>query len=422
LDWYTYVETGWAKYRDNGVHLCEFREKKRVGESQPDIQSFRCDASTDLQVGNYASWRLQDTGSPTVWTIQINFFDGTNWHDRPNWDMNTSYDTGQASAEAEKQGYNTALNDDRENLQYYTEIRGNGWADWPGQNCLKNEANGEYYWHQQSSNSFTINDNPHSCWKEGSIMAGRRVSRVVVSLGVAAALLAVGAVGFFNRSAFSASAPQPSASGSTVFVPQGATAPSDYPAVPPTDGPSRIPDLAFQYPLGYSEEKISTVEEGKMAFVPVALPGLGNPIAMFASDPTATPRSREIAWSYEDPSLGSIVVVESLGFQTEAQFEAPAKATPGCTMTWNADHTGFTADCVGGGDSLVETSGGPALVRTGAGVSIAEWFSPVKVTDQSAIDGMPSNVGLDVEVFARSELSPSELGRLVDEATPPAQS
>lgn len=144
--------------------------------------------------------------------------------------------------------------------------------------------------------------------------------------------------------------------------------------------------------------------------------------SMFASDPTESPRSREIAWSYDDPSLGTIVVVESLGFQTEAQFEAPAKATPGCTMTWNADHTGFTADCVGGGDSLVPTSGGPALVSTGSGISVAEWFSPVTVTDQSATDGMPSDVGLDIEVFAQSELSTSQLGSLVDKATPPAQS
>ena len=156
---YTYVEIGWTKQKTSSgsVILCIFWEYQLDGVQQ----SPGSDCSTSLTYGDYADWRIDGSGTPSHYDLQVDYLNGGGWHTKHTY--NTNFDTGLASGETEQIGTETAMTEDQRSLDFYDLFAGPArWVAWGDVSCAVDEAP-NWDWHRQSSTSYTVDQNSHAC-------------------------------------------------------------------------------------------------------------------------------------------------------------------------------------------------------------------------------------------------------------------
>jgi hypothetical protein len=184
--------------------------------------------------------------------------------------------------------------------------------------------------------------------------------------------------------------------------------------VPDADGVEAFSPTVWDQPLGSDGSQVQSANDANLPYS-VEVPGnFGNPVRILATAKSrSAPISREIAWVFQDPRFGRILLVQQVVSETQAQLEEPATNAPGCQPSPAPD--GEITECHFSGFSVRTLEDGTrALVTLGDGISTIRWLKPLRTSDSSAANGVPS-AALGVEIFAHSDaVTPDDLVSLAN--------
>lgn len=189
--------------------------------------------------------------------------------------------------------------------------------------------------------------------------------------------------------------------------------------------PEALSDAAWREPLGQDAERVPDVARAHLPYEPEQ-PNLPEASGIqVTSAAKAPPELRQIAWTYDDPSIGRFVVLQELiegGSRAQEILEQPAQRPSGCVTIspYDEEHFGegaYKVECSGGGTSLVQIRDGTTAVAVQAAHSTSvTWLQPVEVTDrgvfarlvdprlQITVKGPSSDFSLDEAIAVANRL------------------
>lgn len=225
-----------------------------------------------------------------------------------------------------------------------------------------------------------------------------RVRRVSVILLGATLALGLGAVSLAR--AFGEGQPSAKTEAFTITLapdgspPPGVFVPRTYPYTASRN------DAMWSNPTGDSGKQISPADLGEVGFTVDQPWSLGDANAIWFLD-SSDLASREVWWVYADPSLGTILLREEIAYEDQADLEAPALASPGCTIVVEPDGS-TSGDCNPSGYSLEQLADGTkALVAKTDSLSMMKWLEPLDDATQTKL-GSSGPASLELTIFVHA--------------------
>jgi hypothetical protein len=152
-----------------------------------------------------------------------------------------------------------------------------------------------------------------------------------------------------------------------------------------------LPEDFLTNPLGDVGQKFDSVGAANLPFRPVVPTGLQGEVAFYAYVPDDAPDAAEAAWTFDDPSFGSFVVLEHPDDTTEQslQVEVEVAPSPGCeerTVTDDKGQDAVLTTCSDYTASLAKLAGGQeALVIDAATASSVTWVEGLDLAGEGNI-------------------------------------
>jgi hypothetical protein len=198
---------------------------------------------------------------------------------------------------------------------------------------------------------------------------------------------------------------------------------------PPGAEADGLPVGFFERPLGELGTEVTDIATARLPFRPVVPDRLGPPAHVYVSIPPEgeDPRSAEVAWVFELPQVGRLVLLEIPDDVTEQGLRAEASPvpSPGCTASEVEAPSGERATlarCAYGMASLTTlASGRVALVIHGDRVTGVEWIEPL-VPAEGATQLDCEGWNLSVRIMGPAqELTVDEAVTLANQLATPAE-
>jgi hypothetical protein len=151
----------------------------------------------------------------------------------------------------------------------------------------------------------------------------------------------------------------------------------------------QLPANFIEQPLGAQGQRVQSLESVDLPFVPVVPDGLKDPVTVATLIPPDAPLGAMVAWTFDDPSIGTFGVLEYPDDMTTESLKREVASTPqrGCFTSPSTAPEGPTFQvrtCTNYTASLATLDSGQTAQLIDADTSSSvTWVEPLKTTGDS---------------------------------------